>query len=119
MAEFHDKAGQPQTFDADSARDFMAGMIEGGQIVLVNRGGFICGFVTPSPVNSKWFLALELFWWSDGGGGVALMDGFTKVAIERGANEIRFSCRASTPKIERYLKRVGYSHDEQVYKKVI
>lgn len=119
MREFHSEAKQLQEFDDISAYNFMANMIHENHIVYVSKGGFICGFVTPSPINSEWKIAMELFLWAKDGKGVQLMNAFTEAAERRGASEVRFSCRANTPKFENHLQRVGYTHDEQVYTRVI
>lgn len=119
MRDFHASADQPQEFDGASAFLFISDMIHNNHIAYVSKGGFICGFVTPSPVNSEWKIALELYLWAEDGKGVQLMNAFTEAAERRGAKEVRFSCRANTPKFENHLHRVGYSHDEQVYTRVL
>lgn len=121
MQRFHAIASQPQEFCRDSMASFMTGLIEApGGIVLICDGGMISGAVTPSPVNAKWLICFELSWWSERArDGVRLMKTFAERAEIMGASEIRFSFRASTPKIGKFLIKSGFTHDEQVYTRLI
>ena len=117
--DFHAEANPPYSFDKPSAYAFVGGMIESKDaIVLVSSRGVICGFVTPNPVNFEWKMAMELYWWAEDGKGGELMKAFKKQARDMGADEIRISCRASTPKVGNHLERTGFALDEQVYTRI-
>ncbi len=116
---FHAQASPPYEFVADDASAFIGGMIESQDaIVLVSGRGVVCGFLVPAPVNFAWKIAMELCWWAEDGKGGELMKAFKKQALDMGADEIRISCRASTPKIGSHLERTGFALDEQVYTRI-
>ena len=117
---FHGEANQPQEFDENDMWNFMAGMIGlHDAIVLMSGNGFICGIVTPSPVNQKWKIAMELCWYARDMSGFKLLREFENTAKEMGVSEIRISHRATTPKVGRYLNSKGYRHDETVHTRIV
>lgn len=118
LEQFHGEADQPQEFNRQDTVEFMAGMIE-NHIVIVSENGVICGIIAPTPVNKAWKVAFELYWYAKDGKGGKLLMNFMKTARELGASEIRLSSRVTTPKIGKFLERMGFSHDEQVYRSVV
>ena len=120
LEEFHNEADQPQEFIREDMGEFMSGMIEmDGAIVLVSGNGLICGFLMPSPVNRLWTVCLELYWYAKDGKGNQLMKSFMKQAAELGVDELRVSHQSITPKVGKYLKGLGFSRDENVYKRLV
>lgn len=118
LERFHAQADQWQDFVRKDTERFIRNMMPNGT-VLVSDGGVICGFVTSSPVNSQWLIAMELYWYAEDGSGERLLQGFEQAAREQGANEIRMSHRASTGKVGRHLEKRGYRHDETVYARIL
>lgn len=119
LAEFHAEADQPYEFRRADTVQFVRNMIASpAGIVLTSGGGFVCGLLTPCPANNRWNMGMELYWWAKDGKGGSLMKAFKKKALEMGANEIRVSHRASTPKVGTFLERDGFSLDENVYARV-
>ena len=119
VKKFHASADQPQEFIESDAVGFVSEMIQSpSAIVLTTEKSVIAGILAQSPINIGWKICFELCWWSEDGKGSLLAKSFMKTALELGANEIRFSCRSSTPEIGNHLERMGFSHDELVYRRV-
>ena len=61
----YDPHSMAQTFEA---------MIEGDHPLFISETGAIGATQTQHPFNHEHITAQELFWWSEGGGGLALLD---------------------------------------------
>lgn len=61
-------------FDPHSMVQTFEAMIAGGHPVFVSDSGAIGATQTAHPFNAEHIAAQELFWWCEGGGGLALLD---------------------------------------------
>jgi hypothetical protein len=60
-------------YDPDSMAETFEALIVGGHPVFIGRSGAIGATSTPHPFNSAHIAAQELFWWSEGREGLALL----------------------------------------------
>jgi len=100
---FHAKVSPPWTFSDQGFLATMAAIDEGGYLHITPRG-FIAGVIAPNPLSDGWVIAKEFLWWSEDGRGQSLRQGFRKWAVERGANEIQWSCPPNE-RVERVYAR--------------
>lgn len=100
FASFYDT--KTQFFgDVDHVVNLVSGLIT-DQVALIaeyndgRKAGFITGFFMPHPYNPEIRVLQETFWWvlpeyRSSGAGDLLMNSFTEIGKERGANWILFS----------------------------
>lgn len=117
---FHKAAGHREEHIREDYAQTLANLIEGG-IILRSDSGVIGGIVFPCYFNfaEKW--AQELFWWSEGRDGMALLRAFEARAKDMGAGKIIMSRWESLrPKaVDRVLRAEGYAPIETSYEKVL
>ena len=88
-------------------------------VVLIGKAGAIGGVRAPHPFNLSHWLAQELFWWSEGREGLALLDAFEAWAAERGASVRMIALDAVEPeRVAGILARRGYRPLERAFVKV-
>lgn len=103
---------------ADMEAAFRA-LIENGHPLFIGEAGAIGATCTAHPFNSAHIAAQELFWWSEGRDGLALLN-----ALERHCNEHCHSLRMITleavepERTGRLYERRGYVPVEHSYMKV-
>ena len=116
---FHRQSGSLVPFDDGAAMALLAALINGnGSTVILGGRGFIGGTIAPAYFNHDWKMAVELFWWAEGGG-LELLRAFESWAMENGANEVRMTSLADLPRADDLLCRKGYKPTEISYQKVM
>jgi len=108
----YDPASMEQTFRAMIERDEFC--------LFVGDGGAIGGIVAPHPFNFAQNIADELFWWSEGREGLALLAAYEEWAAGFGA-VVRMTALEAV-EVERMVKifaRRGYRPLERAFVKVI
>lgn len=116
--KFHAMSGHPMAFDGAAVADFLAALIEGeSSIVLMTDRGVIGGVLAPAWCDPSWSMAVELFWWAEGGG-MKLLSGFEKWAESRGASEVRMTSLAAHQRAADLLQIKGYAPSEISFSKV-
>ena len=116
---FRKAAGHSEPHVREDFAQTLAGLIDTG-IILVSEKGMIGGLVFPCYFNFSKAWAQELFWWSEGRDGLALLRAFEERAIEAGVTKIVMSrWEKLRPKaVDRVLRAQGYSPIETSYEKV-
>ncbi len=115
--EFHAESRMPFAFNEDVMTDVLAKMIDGGAVLMTDRG-VIGGMLSPAYCDPTWLYAVEMFWWARGDG-LALLRAFERWAQQAGAKEVRMTSLAALPRADRLLRCVGYTPAEVSYSKVI
>lgn len=73
-------------YDPESLERTLAHLIESDTgVVVIGEHGAAGGMVHPHPFNHAITVGQELFWWSEGGEGLALFDALEAAAREAGA----------------------------------
>ena len=103
--KFHAHVNPPWPFDEAAFLRTIETLRQTGYVAEA-RGGFIAGVVMGNPISPGWIMAKEFLWWSEDGSGLKLRNGFRAWAIERGANEIQWSCPPSS-RANRIFARSG------------
>lgn len=117
--KFHEQSKMPFGFNAGATADFLGGMIESDStVIIMTDNGMIGGGVIPAYCDPDWRIAVEMFWWADGGG-VKLLQAFEKWAAAKGAQEVRMTTLAALPRADGLLKRLGYTPTEISYTRII
>jgi len=116
--KFHAMSGHPMGFDGDAVSAFMISLIdnEAGCLLMTDKGA-IGGVLAPAWCDPEWLMAIELFWWAEGGG-LKLMSEFEKWAESRGANEARMTSLAAHHRAADLLQLKGYAPSEISFSKV-
>ena len=116
--KFHAMSGHPMGFDEAAVSAFMISLIdnEAGCLLMTDKG-VIGGVLAPAWCDPLWPMAIELFWWAEGGG-LKLMSEFEKWAESRGANEVRMTSLAAHQRAADLLQLKGYSPSEISFSKV-
>lgn len=106
-------------FDADATADLLRRVIADGG-AFVSDAGMIGGITSPLYFAPSHTVAVELFWWSNGGGR-ALREEFEAWARERGAYAVQMSALANgdAEAVDRNYTRAGYAKAETAYLKVL
>lgn len=106
----YDPASMAATFEA---------MITGGHPVLVSDSGAIGATVTRHPFNEAHIAAQELFWWSEGRGGLALLEALESYCAECCDSLTMITLEAIRPEATGKLyQRRGYAPLEHSFVKV-
>lgn len=117
--KFHEQSQQPFPFNAEAAERFARIMIENEDAqIFISDTGMIGGVLTPAYVAPNWVMAVELFWWADGGG-LKLLYAFENWAKEMGAREIRMTSLAALERADGLLRGLSYAPAEISYRKLI
>jgi GNAT superfamily N-acetyltransferase len=84
--------------------------------VFIGDGGAIGGVKSPHPFNHQHWIAQELFWWSEGRGGLRLLGAFEEWAAET-CGTVRMIClEAVNPeRMGKLYERRGYAALEHGY----
>jgi len=84
--------------------------------LLVSDNGAIGGIRSPHPFNLSHWIAQELFWWCEGGGGLKLLDAFEEWAAEKCSTVRMITLEALNPeRVGNLYRRRGYSPLEHGY----
>lgn len=104
-------------FDAVAVAEFARRLIEGG-VVLLSERGMIGGLLSPLYFNPAHVVAVELFWWAKAEGG-ALRAAFEEWGRNAGAHAVQFSALgdAHAEAMDRMFRRHGYARIETGYVK--
>lgn len=120
-AAFADKASLVEHVGYDPAdmADTFAAMIDGGAPLFIGERGAIGGISTPHPFNKSHIMAQELFWWSDGREGLALLGAFENWCEENCHSLRMITLEAVNPeRMGRLYEKRGYVPLEHGYIKV-
>lgn len=102
----------------DMERTFRA-LIEGGHPVFIGERGAIGATVTEHPFNSAHIAAQELFWWSEGREGLALLNALTAHCSEHAHSLRMITLEAVEPeRTGRLYERLGFKPLERSFIKV-
>ena len=115
----HEAAQMPGRFDGEAFRRFAEQLVTGRGVVFLTDEGMIGGTLAPSYASPGYWMAVELFWWSEDRQGRALLRAFEAWAEENGADEVRLSAvtRHRGAAVGRLLERAGYEPCEVSYSK--
>lgn len=107
-------------YDPASMELTFRAMIEGDQFCLfVGDAGAIGGIVAPHPFNHSQKIADELFWWSEGREGLALLSAYEDWAGSFGAVIRMTTLEAVEPeRVGKLFARRGYAPLERAFVKV-
>ena len=102
--------------DEDAMTSTLCGVIDNEQTCLLvpdDLTGMVAGIVYPFYFSTD-VCAQELFWWSEGGHGRALLEAFEAWAKSRGANAVTMICldRLGRDRVESIYKKAGYRASE-------
>ena len=106
-------------YDRDSMAATFQAMIEGGHPLFIGERGAIGATSTPHPFNHAHIHAQELFWWSEGGEGLALLKELERHCEEHCHSLTMITLEAIEPERtgQLYMK-LGYTPLEHSYVKV-
>jgi hypothetical protein len=114
---FHEMAAVPMGYSQDAISRLVQSMIDHPDaVVIMSDTGVIGGQILPAYCDPEWKIAVELFWWANGGG-MKLLRAFEGWAKDIGAHEIRMSSMAALPRAERILTLAGYRPAELSFSK--
>lgn len=101
--------GRTEFNEADLSAS-LEGMITGSGAVFLNGHGICGGVIFPLFFNASMRVAVELFWFADGGG-AELREAFEAWAIESGATALQMTCLTDSrePAMRRLLSSKGYT----------
>lgn len=119
--KFSDKAklASHVGYDAHSMAQTFEAMIEGGHPLLIGDAGAIGATQTHHPFNHEHIVAQELFWWSEGREGLALLDALERHCDEHCHSLIMITLEAIRPEATgRLYQRRGFVPLEHSYVKV-
>lgn len=106
----YDPHSMVQTFEA---------MIEGGHPLFVSDRGAIGATQTPHPFNHEHITAQELFWWCEGGGGLALLDRLIEHCAEHCHSLTMITLEAVEPdRVAKIYTRKGFVPLERSFVRV-
>lgn len=116
-ARFHAAGGLKMPYSPEKVADLLDGLIAGGG-VFISSTGMIGGALVSPYCTDDWKMAVELFWWADGGG-MALLRAFEDWARSNGADEIRMTSLGVLERATQILARKGYTVIEISHTKVV
>lgn len=102
--KFHESVQPEWPWSAEGFSDTMDSLIHNGFVAMTARG-FISGLIAPMPLNPDWLVAHEILWWSEDGKGWPLMRAFREWAETNDADEIKWSCRSTNERVQRFYSR--------------
>jgi len=116
---FHAQSQQPFPYEESAGEQFASGLIENSSsAVFLSETGMIGGVLVPAYCAPDWVMAVELFWWAEGGG-IGLLKAFETWASEMEADEVRMTSLASLERADKLLRRLSYTPAEISYRKLI
>jgi len=106
-------------FDYQKVYNTLLNAAAGGGLFRNNRGGFICGVITPLIFTDDVTVATEVAWWSPNGGGRDLRKAFENWARESGATFVQFSSLADKDmaRVNKLMNKAGFNLAEMSYLK--
>lgn len=106
-------------YDPASMADTFQAMIEGGHPIFIGERGAIGATSTPHPFNHAHIHAQELFWWSEGGEGLALLNELERHCEDHCHSLAMITLEAIEPgRTGQLYKKLGYVPLEHSYVKV-
>ena len=106
-------------YDAESVAATLEAMIKNGHPVFVSESGAIGAISLPHAFNAAHIAAHELFWWSHGRDGMALLDALEAYCAEHCHSLTMITLEAIRPKATgRLYQRRGYAPLEHSHVKV-
>lgn len=116
--KFHTLSQLPCGFSRDAFADTLNCLMSAkDKTVLVTDGGMIGGAIIPAYCDPDWRIAVEMFWYSQDGHGLKLMNAFERWAFDNGANEVRMSAISALEKASRIYTMRGYTKTEESWAK--
>lgn len=115
---FADDAGVTEQvgWDDESVERLLNQLIEvDGGILIIGDRSMIGGLVYPHPFNNERIVFQELFWRSEGRGGMKLLAAAEQRARELGASKSIMLGMTSLPRLDRLYAAKGYAPMEQSY----
>lgn len=107
-------------YDPHSMVNTFEAMIGGGHPVFIGERGAIGATLTRHPFNEEHVHAQELFWWSEGREGLALLRALEEYCAEHAHSLTMITLEAVEPeRTGRLYERLGYSPLEHSYIKVL
>jgi hypothetical protein len=106
-------------YDAEATARVLEQVVDNGA-AFISEGGMIGGLLSPLFFAPSHTVAVELFWWSNGGGR-ALREEFEAWARFSGAYAVQMSALVddNAEAIDRNYTRAGYAKAETAYLKVL
>lgn len=106
-------------YDPQSMLETFEALIEGGHPVFIGERGAIGATQTQHPFNHGHVVAQELFWWSEGGEGRALLDALEAHCEANCDSLVMITLEAIEPeRVSRIYQRRGYAPLERSFVKV-
>ena len=106
----YDPATMARTFEALIANDHP---------IFISESGAIGATLIEHPFNASHVVAQEMFWWSEGKDGLALMDALESYCQERAHSLIMIALEAIRPEaVGRLYERKGFAPLERSFVKV-
>ena len=106
-------------FDPHSVVQTLEMLIEGGHPVFIGERGAIGASQTPHPFNHEHIIAQELFWWCEGGGGLALLNRLIEHCAEHCHSLTMITLEAVDPdRVAKIYTRKGFVPLERSFVKV-
>lgn len=106
-------------FDPHSAVETFRALIENGHPLFISENGAIGATQTLHPFNAEHVVAQELFWWCEGGGGLALLDALIEHCAEECDSLIMITLEAIEPeRVAKIYARKGFVPLERSFVKV-
>jgi hypothetical protein len=106
-------------YDPHSMAQTFKLLINGGHPVFIGESGAIGASQTPHPFNHEHITAQELFWWSEGREGLALLKALEAHCAEECDSLQMITLEAVEPeRTGRLYERLGYAPLEHSYVKV-
>lgn len=106
-------------YDPFSMSETFREMIEGGHLLFVSDTGAIGALRAHHPFNREHVFAQELFWWSEGRDGLALLDALIEHCQEHCHSLLMITLEAIKPEATgRLYERKGFVSLEHTYVKV-
>lgn len=108
-------------FDRESCEALLRGLIDSGILLVADDlSGMVGGAVYPHPFNANHMTGCELFWWSEGAHGTALLEAIEAEAKARGCQSwTMIALEALRPEaVGALYRRRGYALKEHGYTRV-
>lgn len=117
--KFNEASDEPRIVEEDAAAFIGFHIDNPDSFVAVSARGFIIGVVGGAPWNQSARTAHEVFWWSEGRDGIALLNAFEQWAASMGCEVSEASHPSSEAAVGHLLERRGYRPQTNVYRKVL
>lgn len=113
------KAAPHVGFDENSVRSLLTGMIESPEsLVLMNGQSMFGAVIYAHPFNNAHKVAQELFWWSEGREGLALLKHVEKALKGRCNSMVMITLEAVNPdRMAKLYQKIGFAPMERGFVK--